>query len=1255
MIRRSLRHLGTALLLLLAFTCQGTWALASVTGGLTGVVLDADTSAPVAGAQVTAASPSQTATVTTDAAGHFSFLTLGPDTYTVTASKSGYQPTSTPGQVVFADTVQSLTVRIPKALKTIARVAATAAGALVKSGTTSDIYSINSSTQKAASALGGGGLINQAYSAISTVPGAYVVPNQSGYYATVHIRGGDFDQVGYEFDGVPVNRSFDNYPSGAASSLGNAEVQVYTGANPANSEGQGLSGFINQVIRTGTFPGFADSQLGNGTPTFYHRAMVEAGGATPDRLFSYYVGIAGYDQDFRDVDNFNGAFYSNLYGPPLAPLVSPQSPQYVQGGYFIGPFDWMNFASLSARDVVANFHIGIPHHNDAGRDDVQLLYDSSVLSNSFYSANNDVSSPQCPLIVKGAACWGQINPLSNLGLAPHLPLGSVTPYIDGLQWNCTPDVGRTFTTAQLTAIGPGCTSRYFYPFSSMNRPWSNLATGSSYGFVPNGQRDASQNQQEIAKLQYTHNFGSTAFLRLYGYTYYSTWDLVGAQCTAFFYACPTAPDYELSSHTRGLSMQFQDQLNEQNLLSLQGSYVTASTIRDNNTQMYNNFGPFGGPNRTSAAVVVNSADPYGGFCYGSHGGAPVSCNPSVGAAQFITWDQLFEPSVSPPPGLPTTCNDPRVPGKTACTYLMAENGLYATYNNVQPKFAAASLVDEFRPNDKILLNLGVRLDSFTFDGLNGNINNNGGAARQFWYNAYNRDTCVNNTTGVPVDKSGLPGSLSPTSPCPAGFHPAALVNQAYQSFTFNEWQPRFSGTYTLSPDTVIRASAGRYTEAPNTAYEIYNTLENDIPFALLGPNLYPYGRTSPGLPVQPPTSINYDISLEQHLKGTDLSFKVTPFLRQTQNQVQNFFLNQATGFISGLNVGSQRSEGFEFQMQKGDFSRNGFSGLLSFAYTNSYVKYGTLPNGTTIISPINVTISNYNAYTRACAPGGAFVGKSQYGIPLCGATTSGVPAAACYITKGSPPVREPSACNKAGAVINPYYNAPGQSFINPTQNFATYDIFPAGVGSSANAFGSPYVASMVLNYKHDRWSVTPSFQFQGGAKYGAPESTPGIDPANAGCASLVGSHRYDASTCPTALVIPDPFTGVYDNLGSFTAPNEFMLNFQASYDVSPRITLTAVLANIVNTCWGGSREAWTTNDSNVCSYQIVASGLVPPVGNAFNPSGSASKANGKNAATIVQQFLRYPYEPNLGPYLVSGLNNSIKGPFQMFFMANLKL
>ena len=361
MKRVSLRLLVATLLSLALLASQETWALAGTTGGLTGSVVDAMSSAPLAGAVVTASSPSQSATITTDATGHFGFLTLAPDTYTVTVTKDNYATLIIPGQIVFADTVQTVTARLQKSLSTIAHVTATGAGALVKSGTTADVYSVNAAAQQAAAALGGGGSLNSAYSAVASVPGAYVPPNQTGYFQTVHIRGGDYDQVGYEFDGVPVNRSFDNYPSSSASSLGNAEVQVYTGANPANSEGQGLAGYINQVIRTGTYPGFANGQLGIGTPAFYHRAMVEAGGSTPDRLFSYYVGVAGYNQEFNYVDNQNGASYDNWAGSPMSINTDPKftvpyapTVNYLTGlaqtYYYMGPLHY-TFQRGSLREI----------------------------------------------------------------------------------------------------------------------------------------------------------------------------------------------------------------------------------------------------------------------------------------------------------------------------------------------------------------------------------------------------------------------------------------------------------------------------------------------------------------------------------------------------------------------------------------------------------------------------------------------------------------------------------------------------------------------------------------------------------------------------------------------------------------------------------------------------------------------------------------------------------------------------------------
>ena len=326
----------------------------------------------------------------------------------------------------------------------------------MKSGTTSDVYSVNAAAQKAASALGGGGSLNSAYSAVASVPGAYVPANQTGYFQTVSIRGGDYDQVGYEFDGVPVNRSFDNYPSSSASSLGNAEVQVYTGANPANSEGQGLSGYINQVIKTGTYPGYATGELGIGTPAYLPSR--DGGSRRRDarspvlvlrrrRGVTTRTSTTSTTRTVRVYDNFAGAPMSlctgscpNIpggntipYAPTvnglggLAPVVLLHGAVQLRG---ISSNLSSALSSLAARDAVVNFHVGIPHKYDAGKDDVQLLWDSESLHNDFYSTTNDITSTAgCSGGITGAQC------ADNIGLGAPV-------YIDSLTWTC-PSVGRS--------------------------------------------------------------------------------------------------------------------------------------------------------------------------------------------------------------------------------------------------------------------------------------------------------------------------------------------------------------------------------------------------------------------------------------------------------------------------------------------------------------------------------------------------------------------------------------------------------------------------------------------------------------------------------------------------------------------------------------------------------------------------------------------------------------------------------------------
>ncbi len=310
-----------------------------------------------------------------------------------------------------------MALRVQKgALKTIVHVSSTASGNLVKSGTTADVYSVNSATQTAVQGTGGGYNLDSAYSAIYSQPGVTSQIGMYGFGQVYYIRGSSYSQVGYEYDGVPVNRAFDNYNANSLSSLGSQETEVYTGGSPAGGTSATLAGYINQVIKTGTFPGYAQGNFGLGTPGFYHKAGVEAGGATPDRLFSWYVGFQGSDQTYRTIDNNDGAgiandgssqygIFSSFFNPiagvftpyfngpwstcggpnnngtgpiPKGALVNTEigAPIPVCNSY--GPWQAVGFLGTPLvtqdRENVMNFHFGIPHKNDAGRDDVQALF-----------------------------------------------------------------------------------------------------------------------------------------------------------------------------------------------------------------------------------------------------------------------------------------------------------------------------------------------------------------------------------------------------------------------------------------------------------------------------------------------------------------------------------------------------------------------------------------------------------------------------------------------------------------------------------------------------------------------------------------------------------------------------------------------------------------------------------------------------------------------------------------------------------------
>ena len=1175
-----------AVLLFIAMVLQGTTSvLAGTTGALSGTIVDPQSNAPVGGAHITAASPSQTATTTSDPGGRFTFISLAPDTYTVSVNATDSRDAiSVSGVTVQADQTQTISLQQPTKLKVIGSVTSRAAASLVKPGTTADVYSINAVTQDKASAAGGGGNLNSAWSAIATVPGVYVAPNQQGYIGagpSLSIRGGDYDQIGYELDGVPLNRAFDQYPSGPLSSLGQQEVQVYTGAPAANAEANGISGYINQVIRTGTAPATRNLTLAVGSPTLYNKISFEAGGSNPSRTFSYYLGAGAYNQDYRYYDNSNGNGISNTWGTPLAPCpppgpgvtaaalpscFAPNGQQYFTtggaspyGAQALAPFNYGLQSAVQDRDTVLNLHFGLPQKSGS-KDDVQFLLDINHISNPYYSSTNDAGGPGYLTAI------GTLYPPS-----PADPPGLTPPFYTDSYWFSGAPTG---TVLPVSYTGGG-TQIYTFPQSPNGRAFDSI--------VPYNQRDQFVNDQSILKLQYQHNFGTSAYLRAYVYTYYSDWLMTSPQFTLSDSIGPVSPDYELNSHTRGVSAQFSDQLNSQHLFTLQGGYTTAETTRDNNTGFISGLYPlFGIPDsinpRTLVGVLVNSANPYNGQCY-THAGVAVNCFNSSGTGlnSGLGGFTLAEAAgmgagVTPATG---TC------GTGPCAYMVAGNGIYATYNTVVPKFYSFSMSDHWTPTSKLNIDLGLRFDRFEYDGSD----TTGTAARTFWYNAWNNQFPTNPQFNVPS-----------------------------QIEAYNEWQPRLGLTYTVDPRTVIRASYGRYAEAPNSAFEQYTTLQPDTPLVTEG--FTAFGFNTPGHYVPPEVSNNYDLSFE-HQFGSDTAVKVTPFIRKTQDQIQQFFLDQRTNFVSGLNVGRQTSQGVEFELDKGDFSRNGLATRLTFTYTNSYINYTSFQNGGSIIDGINAQITAYNAFTKA---GGG---------------------SACYTTAGAAAPTCP-----AGSVANPYYNAPAQSLFNVNGSYSPYDTFPAGIGGGGyTQYGAPYVATWMVQYKHGPLAITPALQFFGGARYGAPGSTPGIDPTSCGAIltsatagdprypyGAVGGSPYDSTTCGNEIAIPDTFTGKFDNLGSFVEPSQILLHTQVSYDINKRMTLVATFANIINHCFGGSSVPWAV--SNACTYTSPTE-----VGGGFQPTG-----NFYNPGFALQPQTTVPYGPTFPLF-----------PFNMYFELRMKI
>ena len=1169
-----------------AFMLTGVFGLsttlAGTTGSINGSVTDGKTHVPLAGVRVEVASPSQSASTVTDAGGRFTFISLAPDTYAITLSKTGYERLSAGGITVQADQELSEQLLLQPSLQQIGHVTARSPLDLVKPGTTADVYSVGAAVTAAATPLGGGGSLNSAYSAIASVPGVFVPPGQQGVNQSVFIRGGYYDQIGYEYDGVPMNRSFDNYPAYSATTFGQQELQIYTGGGGAGASATGLAGFINQVVRTGTYPGFATLSGRFGSPTFDHELSFEAGGATPSRSFSYYGGLLGADQGFRYLDNANGAgmaaLFPNAIGPSnqttnlhYYPAVYPActNADAANGNFLADPFAlstgasgaiaappfysdpgcfstmspvYGNIAQIRQREAVANFHFAVPRRGSGSHDDVQVLYTNSAQYRQYYSGLGDID----PFTRQYLAPVSWPDRLTYPAGTPFLAPANVAPI--AYPFPGSPDT-RCFNTS--IAVPGQCTG--------------------DPSLLPSDYRDARWDTQSMLKLQYQLNLGTNAFVRLFGYSQYSNTNRSGASRRALGSGFGVSNyDYEVNSHKRGVELQFGDQLNGQNQLSGWVQYEGETLLRTNNFN-YLNSSSTQTSNLTngtqcfaaSAGTAANGVDVFAA-------GAPAPCNDPITQGTFK----------KPTQGLAVSCGAPGKPiPAAACaanaSWALTYTGNQAGVNSVQPRSLAAAINDEWKPSEKLDINVGLRFAREQY--LMSSTNSPG---KNFWFAAAQREYCYNPVTLQPVFVPQPPQSQSKEIPyvtfsCPMDsssgtavqtVHPDGqnghlLLSNTYDpTLTQSYVLPRVGFTFTPNHDTVLRFSAGRYAQQPQ-AYEVqYNSREENLANQLIG--FFPYGFTTPRHDALPQYSNNFDFSYERHFPGTDASLKLSPYFRYATNQLYGV---SVYGQSPSLNTGVERSSGLELMLTKGDFRRNGFAAQFSYTYLNSKEKWQNF--GGTNRNPVDIfndSITQYNALTQA---GG--------GAP-------------CYSSKGN--TKPDPACGSS-SILNPYYNAAPQPLFDRNGWYETGLDVP---------YLSPNVFAFVANYRHDRFAITPAFTLNQGAAYGSPTDLVGIDPRT--CRSNLGSSGFttgnplaaDYTSCKVAatpsgnVYTPNPETGHFDGFGEFRQPWQFNMGLQLSYDVSSRVTANLTVTNLFNRCFGGSSTPWSrayAPSSVVCGYQ----------------------------------------------------------------------
>ncbi len=1015
-----------SLILGAAFAFTSLPAGAGTTGNISGKTTD-DNGAPVAAAKVSVVSPSKSATAVTSASGFFSVLNLSPDTYTVTASKDGLQTATAYGVTVQADQTSRVDLVLHSNAKVIGRVTTTAQANIVSKSVTGDLYSVNAAAINSyQGSAGGAETLYSQNGVVGSLPGVTRTVGTGGGYAgngSLSIRGGSNDQVGFELEGIPLNRSFDSANATAFLTNGLSQLQVYTGGEPADS-GRSMAGYINEIIRRGTYPGGGDLTYVIGTPDLTSTVQADIYGGTPNHHFTYYASTlwinAGYSFGNRsNLDNTSINVPANDPGCGAANVLNGATiPDCTVAQTYNMPISqgaWSSFLNpqSSMADTVFNFNWGFDHNGLT--DDLQFLYNVGMTRTPF-----NYSGPYLDPLLSASGVVG--------------PSGALL-YPTGALY-----------TGPLGSIYNGSASNFY------TLTWP--SAGGSTGEVPLNYRDSQRTQSSIEKLSYTRALTSSSFLRLYAYGIYSLWNFDQATNNSLGDSF-----YDLHDNAYGVTMNYQNQIDQHNLARLDIDFLQESSLRYNYA---NNFSSDGFVNCFPSAVVDYSVGP-AALDYGCANASAL--NPEAVA-------QL--------------------------------NGPYAYWNSISPITSDVAIADTWHPNDRWTFDVGLRYDDFNVPLMPLQITGPNGIAEQ----AQNQfGTCLHGYAYAPGENcyiflnAGLPTSMGGDGTFGASAAPGAgNWTNVSGSETFIYWSPRLGATYSASSRDVYRVSVGRYVQAPATAYEEYRAAPQWGPadtVTILNRFYDGIGFTALHN-IQPQDSTNYDASWEHSFNGA-LAMKVSPFYRNTRNQILNIPVNPAQPtFETGYNFGAARISGAEFLLRD---SRpgDGWSGTLAATYTDSKIRFTAPIGGANFIDTMNNSITAYNM---------------QYGTNY--------------------------------ATLDP------NGFYSPS-------LFQAP-GATGPSYNVAWVVNLNATYQTHGWTISPTFNYQSGNPYGDPLNFPDAHCTSA-AVTFPGCIPNPGSLTPLTYG-PDPYTKTFDAPGSLKGPSWLTMNLALSHDIAHNIKASVLFTNV---------------------------------------------------------------------------------------------